>query len=81
MYVFELQSIGNYSFPTKIYDVTDVLGKGVYLAETEKDALREMYLRILEWPIYRMPSVAIRKNELIEEIRNIYMEEFPEVFI
>ena len=80
MYVFELQSIGNYSLPTKIFDVTDVLGKGVYLAETEKEALREMYLRILEWPSH-MTSHEIRKNELIEKIRNIYMEEFPEVFI
>lgn len=80
MFVYHLRAIGDYSLPIKALDVTDILGKGVYFAETESEAIRDMYIRIREWKS-NMISHENRKIKLMGEIQDLYIDDFPEVFV
>ncbi len=80
MYVYKLSSIGDYSLPIKALDVTDILGQNVFFADTQSQAIRDFYTKVKEYPS-NMPSHSMRKLSLMREIREQYIEEFPESFV
>jgi len=80
IYIYKYSSIGDYSMPSPLTNMPDILGKDIYFSETESQAVRELYHRVASHPS-NMTSHNVRKEALIEKIKSLYIEVFPEAFI
>ncbi|RLC45500.1 MAG: hypothetical protein DRH57_07885 [Candidatus Cloacimonadota bacterium] len=79
-YIYRYASIGDYSLPIKVLKVEDILGKYIHFAETESQAVRELYLKVVNHPS-NMISHTTRKEALMVKIQEVYIDKFPEVFV